>query len=327
MGQRTHLFYKTPRNESVSQYIDGLYAALLDGRFLFDFVHEDDLAPENLKQYAVLILPNTALLSDAQCAQLRAYVASGGSLIGTFETSMYTERAERRADFGLADVFGIHRAGDVASSNGNLYYARIERSHEILKGFANTNWLPGAEHRLPVRAVANPVLTVVPPYTAYPPELSYPRESKTDEPAVVLRESGNSRLAWFPGDIELTLWRSGNTDLSRLIQNTVRWATRGAAPVSITGDGVIESFAWETEAGFALHLLNYTNPAMYRGWIREYYPIGEQKIAMRVPQGRKVTAVELIRSEKEAPFTQRGDLVEFAIPGVIDYEAAALYSA
>ena len=28
----------------MQQYIDGLYYALLEGRFLFDFVHEDDLA-------------------------------------------------------------------------------------------------------------------------------------------------------------------------------------------------------------------------------------------------------------------------------------------
>ena len=58
------------------------------------------------------MLPNTALLSDEQCQQLRDYVDAGGSLLATFETSMYTERNERRADFGLADVFGIRKAGD-----------------------------------------------------------------------------------------------------------------------------------------------------------------------------------------------------------------------
>ncbi len=95
------------------QYMDGMYYALLEGRFLFDFVHEDKLAPERLRKYPALLLPNTALLSDQQCGQLRAYVEAGGSLLATFETSLYTERNERRAEFGLADVFGIHKAGDV----------------------------------------------------------------------------------------------------------------------------------------------------------------------------------------------------------------------
>ena len=98
--------------------MDGMYYALLEGRFLFDFVHEDKLAPEELAKYSALLLPNTALLSDEQCRQLRAYVDAGGSLLATFETSLYNERNERRADFGLADVFGIHKAGEIVGTSG-----------------------------------------------------------------------------------------------------------------------------------------------------------------------------------------------------------------
>ena len=39
------------------------------------------------------------------------------------------------------------------------------------------------------------------------------------------------------------------------------------------GDGIVEVFAWETESGFALHLLNYTNPNMLSGWFTETYPV------------------------------------------------------
>jgi hypothetical protein len=35
----------------------------------------------------------------------------------------------------------------------------------------------------------------------------------------------------------------------------------------------VEVFAWETESGFALHLLNYTNPNMLSGWFTETYPV------------------------------------------------------
>jgi len=89
MGQRTNLFYKPPRGATMPQYMDGMYYALLEGRFLFDFVHEEKMAPEDLQKYSALLLPNTALLSDGQCRQLRAYVDGGGSLLATFETSMF----------------------------------------------------------------------------------------------------------------------------------------------------------------------------------------------------------------------------------------------
>ena len=142
MGQRTHLFYKPPHGARMREYMDGMYYALLEGRFLFDFVHEDKLEQEDLAQYSALVLPNTALLSDEQCRQLRAYVDAGGSLLATFETSMYTERNERRSDFGLADVFGIRKAGDIIGTVGNAYLARIEKQHGILNGFSNTSMDP-----------------------------------------------------------------------------------------------------------------------------------------------------------------------------------------
>jgi hypothetical protein len=223
----------------------GLYSALIEGRFFFDFVHEDDLGPETLKKYTALILPNVALLSDAQCAQLKAYADAGGSLLATFETSLYNEQNERR----------------------------------------------------------------------------------TDEPVVVIRDKGQSRFVYFPGDVERTLWRSGNTDLGRLLENSIRWVLRGESPVSIEGDGVIEAFAWETEAGFSVHVLNYTNPAMHKGWIRRFYPIGAQKVRIQLPSGRRVSRVELLHAEAAVPHKQQSGVVEFVIPKIDDYEVAALVTA
>ena len=138
MGQRTQLFHTPPRGTVMQQYIDGLYYALLEGRFFFDFVHEEKLSASDLSKYSALILPNTALLSDEQCRQIGAFVAEGGSLLATFQTSLYTDRNEPRADFGLRDVFGIRKAGNVIGTTGNAYMARIERRHDILSGFDGT---------------------------------------------------------------------------------------------------------------------------------------------------------------------------------------------
>ena len=78
---------------------------------------------------------------------------------------------------------------------------------------------------------------------------------------------------YFPGDIDRSLWRSGNTDLSQLLQNAIHWVQGPERPqVSVRGEGVVELIVWETEAGYALHLLNYTNPNMTRGFVRRFYP-------------------------------------------------------
>jgi hypothetical protein len=83
----------------------------------------------------------------------------------------------------------------------------------------------------------------------------------------------------------------------------------------------------ETEAGFAVHVLNYTNPAMHRGWIREFFPIGPQEVTMKLPAGRSVRRVELLRAEKDIPFRVADGAIRFTIPAVVDYEVAAMYSA
>ncbi len=324
IGQRTQLFYRPPTGTQAREDLDGMYYALLEGRFPFDMVHEDRLDPEQLRKYRALILPNTALLSNEQCRQIGEYVKAGGSLLASFETSMYDENNLRRSDFGLAEVLGIHQTGAVIGTNGNLYYGRIEKQHPILDGFADTNWLPGAANRIPIASVPDPVLTVVPHFVAYPPELAYPPVSRTTEPAVVLREQGKSRLAYYPGNIESTMWRAGNTDLSQLLQNTIRWITGGEAPYTVTGDGLVETFGWETEAGYAVHVLNYNNPNAHRGSMRKFYPIGEQKVKMQLPAGTKVSRVQLLRSERDVPFHIEGGAIEISIPRVEDYEVAAI---
>ena len=74
---------------------------------------------------------------------------------------------------------------------------------------------------------------------------------------------------------------------------------------------------------------NPAQPAMHRAWIRNFYPIGGQKVRMSLPQGRRVTRVEPAgrKGETNIPFTGGAGTIEFTIPRVLDYEVAALYSA
>jgi hypothetical protein len=333
MGQSTQLLYPGPATERTRTYMrettQGMYDALLRGRFAFDYVHEDRLEPERLKKYRALLLPNIAMLSDRQCEQLRAYVRGGGSLVASFETSLYDEDLKRRADFGLGDLFGVSRAGDAVGTNGNPYYARIAaphaiHPHPILEGFTDTNWIAGAQNRVPLKPVADPVLTVVPGFVRYPPELAYPPVSETDEPAVVLREEGASRLAWIAGDVERTFWLTGQSDLLRLIDNTIRWVTRDERIVSVEGPGLIEMFCWETAPGYAVHLLNYSNANAFHGWLQNVEPLGPQQVRLKLPGGVGVRSVQMLRAERDLTFHLEEGILQFTVPAVGDYEVAGV---
>jgi hypothetical protein len=346
-SQRTNALYRPPssltwgyearsgdptHSEDASTFVQGMYYALLEGRFVFDFVHEDNLVAEVLNRYAALLLPNIALLSDAQCRQLTDYVHRGGSLLATFESGMYDEDGNPRIRPALYDLFEVSYAGPRAVRNGATFYARVERSHELLHGFDNTHWLPGGEHRIPLMPVENPVLTVVRAFPQGIPEMVYAHDRvelsykgpESDEPAVVIRERGKSRLIYFSGDVDRSAWQSGNRDFSRLLQNAVRWLTRDKTPVRVTGSGMAEVFMWKTEVGFSVHLLNYNNPQMTRGSIRTLYPLGPQHVWIELPAGARVKNVQLLRAERTIPYQQQDKIVEFDVPSVVDYEVAAL---
>src|SRR6185295_8128173 len=105
----------------VEDHTLGWYQALIEARIPFEMVHDQLLDQAHVHQFKALILPNLAALSDAQCRQVREYVAQGGSLIATYETSLYDEWGVRRKDFGLGDLFGVSFKSGAEGPMHNAY--------------------------------------------------------------------------------------------------------------------------------------------------------------------------------------------------------------
>ena len=123
----------------VEDHTLGWYQALIEARMPFEMVHDRLLDAAHLGPFKTLILPNIAALSEAQCAQLRAFVEAGGGLIATYETSLYDEWGVRRRDFGLGDLFGVTFKGRIEGPMQNSYL-RLEtdpatgKRHPLLAG-------------------------------------------------------------------------------------------------------------------------------------------------------------------------------------------------
>lgn len=89
----------------------GIHEMLEQTHVIHDLLFDDSITRAGLDGYRILILPNSACLSDDQCEAIRTWVAQGGTVIATFETSLCDELGRTRDDFKLADVFGIHWFG------------------------------------------------------------------------------------------------------------------------------------------------------------------------------------------------------------------------
>jgi hypothetical protein len=316
----------------VEEHTLGWYQALIEARIPFEMVHDRLLDEAHLGAFRTLILPSCAALSDEQCRQLRQFVQRGGSLISTYETSLYDEWGARRKDLGLADLFGAHFTGRVEGPMRNSYL-RLEsdpttcRRHPLLTGLEDAPRIINGTHRVDVAATRpfpNPPLTLIPSYPDLPMEKVYPRVRKTEVPQVFLRELGRARVVYFPWDIDRTFWEVLSADHLRLLHNAVTWATNEEPVVTVTGPGVLDVTVWRQKGSLTVHLVNLTNPMMMKGPVRELIPVGEQHVRLRMPEGARPRKVRLLAADQELSAERSEPYLRVAVPSVLDHEVVAV---
>jgi hypothetical protein len=293
-------------------------------------VHDSLLDEEHLRDFKVLVLPNIPALSDAQCDKVRAFVARGGSLVATWETSLYDENGVCRQEFGLADLFGVNLAGTVEGPLKNTYL-NVEPSspafHPILDGLEDAQRIIHGAYRMPVEVKTgsiSPPLTLVPPYPDLPMEEVYPRQRRTGIPGLVLRQVGRGRVAYFPWDIARTFWEVLNPDLGLVFANTVRWALNAPPIVQVEGPGLLDVTVWQQENELTVHIVNLTNPMAMRGAFRETFPVGPLQVQIRLPVETAPSAVKLLCSGLQPESGKTDGILLVKVPSVGDYEVIAI---
>ncbi|HWC96124.1 MAG TPA: alpha-amylase family protein [Candidatus Sulfopaludibacter sp.] len=322
-SQQTAQFYGAGQaRQKVEDHTLGYYQALVEARIPFEMVHDQLLDAAHVDAFQVLIFPNIAALSDAQCRQIREYVGRGGSIVATYETSLYDEWGVRRNDFGLADLFGATYGGAVDARMQNSYL-RLQGPHPLLAGLEDAPRIINGVARVHTRGTdASAPLTLIPSYPDLPMEEVYPRVEKTDIPEVFLKEHGKGRVVYFPWDIDRTFWEVLSPDHGKLLRNAVDWAANEARPVTVTGPGILDVTVWAQKGSMTVHLVNLTNSMMMKGPLREFIPTPPQKVTIRSAVRPK--AVHLLVSGGRPAVQYGNGTVSLTIPSILDHEVVAL---
>ncbi len=317
--------------DRAADHMLGMYHALVESRVPFELAYESLLTADYLAPFKLLVLADAAALSDAQCAAIREFVKSGGSVLATFATSLFDETGGQRNDFGLADMFGVSFAGRIDGPMRNSYLtldlapADGER-HPVLDGFSDTTRIINGVFRVavtPTRDAPSPV-TLIPAYPDLPMEDVYPRTPRTTTRELYLHDMGRGRVAYFPWDIDRTFWDVLSVDHLRLLRNTIRWALDEPPVVEVTGPGVLDVTAWRQRDSITVHLVNLTNPMMMKGPLREVIPVGPERVRLRLPEGVRPTRVQLLTAGLTPPLDVSGGVLTVTVPSIDVHEVIAI---
>lgn len=318
-SQQTATFYGGPdAHAKVEDPALGFYQALVEARVPFEMAHDKLLDSAHIDRFHTLVLPNIAALSHEQCKQIADYVHRGGSVVATYETSLYDEWGVRRDDFGLASLFGVSFDGRTEGSIKNSYLTlrkdpRTGKCHPLLSGLEDAARIVNGGNRVIVKPPlpdSYSPLTVVPSYPDLPMEEVFPRPIKVTETGVVLRQAGRGRVVYFPWDIGRTFWNVLDVDHGKLIRNAVLWAAQEPQPVSVKGPGVLDVAIWRQPQSMTVHLVNLTNPMMMKGPVREIIPVPSQQVRIQVPPARRIKDVHLLVAKKQAQYHHANGAIE-----------------
>ncbi|MBI1897789.1 MAG: beta-galactosidase trimerization domain-containing protein [Acidobacteria bacterium] len=252
-----------PEERRYLSSFEGAYKALTEEHIPFRIIGRAALTPKRLGAYKVLILPDTAVLDDAQSRAIEDFVQKGGALIATARTSLIDGHGKHRSNFALAKLY---RADYVNPVNYHTSFIKSTK-HSICEGIDPRESIPhrngqqvkvrahpGAETAAHVMLPATEVVPAVRPFSFSTDVAPGP---VSDWPAALASGTGSGRVVYFAGDISGIYGKYGYPSLRKLLANAVRWGAGGKLPLEVKAPLAVEARCFRQGSRHLVHLMNY----------------------------------------------------------------------
>jgi len=294
-------------NHSRSFY--GFYEMLVRSLVPFDVL--DDMAIEkgNISQYNLIVLPNSACMSDSEIAMIEQFVKNGGRVIADFETSHYDALGQRRQELGLSALFGINSLNEVVGLR-RQDFAKIKESN-VISNSMDFPVIPATRHNLKVRLTTGQSLAVFSEHiiSNIPDSVNY-----TDEPFLVENSVGKGKCFYFTGTFGELYQERKFPSYARIIKSIVNQ--------EIDADIHLENIPHLVEVNIRdqkekrrrmIHLVNYEIQP-----IESVVPACDVQIQICSPW--PVRNIHALCLSRKLTFTQDGDSVRFILPRLEEFE-------
>ena len=280
---------KTVHDRFLSPYV-GLYSAVVRQGLPIVTLQSADFH-EHLDGFRVLCLANEACLSDRQIGAVRKFVAAGGGLIATHETSLYDEKGRRRGDFALADVLGVHCERALPAGARAI---RITARHAVTAGLDAAGPLAHDDAHLVVSLAGATQLA----------ELVDGATEPKPAPAIVTHSYGSGRVVYLPGRWDAMQCDRPTPAIERCLANAVRWVAGGSVPLEVTARAPVGASLFEQPDRRILHLVNLNGDTEYHS--DRIQPLGPVRVRLAIPKDRQVRQLRRLWAKADLPLRMAG---------------------
>jgi hypothetical protein len=284
-------------------YYHGAFQLLKDNGHDAEPFLDYEMSARALARYRLLYVPNAPCLSAEQCAMIAKYVEDGGVLLATHLTSVADENGKMRDNFALSKLIGASLKSTEPRELPDLY----------LRHPSGAEIIPQDPQIVDFETAGDAEVLAE----------NFDRgRNMLLGPAIVTRKHGKGAVIYIGSALEaayeetrISLFR---TYFGSLVESTLA----AGRPYTVEYRSGLIPHLTAAHNTILLHLLANTGNKWKKTFAREeFLPLTDVKVRVRVPRGRRVQSVSLLRAAKPCEFAQRAGWVETVVPRVFIYEA------
>lgn len=299
----------------------GVYKALLERQVPVAVISDEHLTRESLSRFKVLVLPNSACMTDAARAAVTDFVSRGGGLVSTFESGLYDENGQPARAGVLDRALGVRRSR--RTTEIGIGYMRITHPQEVAPDIDERVLVPYRERQ--VAMVPGQRATVI-GRTVSSINTFGPPPTDADLPAAIaVAHHRHGRSFTFAGNVGLQYYRYRSPEIAAFIAGAVRWAASEPLSLSFSAaPSTVGANLWRGPDGARVVMLvnyNTTNSLSAPSLL----PVHDLTFTLRWGKAAESVRARSLIDGVELPTSVVGEMVTVSVPR-LDYFAAIAFS-
>jgi hypothetical protein len=267
-SSRTRDWYAREDTTKYTASFFGAHWGLMRSQIPLGMIMDENVSPERLREFSVVYLPGTAILSEREVALFEEYVSNGGNLLVTGITGLYGRNGNLQDKCALSELLGV-RLSKLLEHQDNYFRlpaALAPGEGKFLSQGIPSDWpvfAPGPAalyEAAGAQAFGDLMIAFRPGNPHWKLALS---AEKTIGPAVFVNRHGKGKAILVPVAVDYAYTTPYRTPEHRsLIRNIVRYLNPNP-PVLIHAPVNVEAIVTHDEARKRLlvHLISFSGPA------------------------------------------------------------------